>query len=65
MINVRLACSQAKVEAQLRPLQACLDDITGRLQKGGRLPAFGSLAEWAQVCACHAAPARAQRQVMR
>ena len=40
---------QAKVEQQLKPLQAALDAIAARLGKGGKVPSFGSLTEWAQV----------------
>ncbi len=43
------ACAQARVDAQLKPLQLALDDVVARLAKGGQLPSFGSLAEWAQV----------------
>ncbi|KAK9902066.1 hypothetical protein WJX75_003064 [Coccomyxa subellipsoidea] len=38
---------QEKLEEQLRPLFALLEDIQGRLAKGGKVPNFGSLKDWA------------------
>lgn len=40
---------QEKLEEQLRPLFALLEDIQGRLAKGGKVPNFGSLKDWALV----------------
>ncbi len=37
------------MEVQLKPLVAALEDVNGRLAKGGRVPNLGSLSEWAQV----------------
>ena len=37
------------MEVQLRPLVAALEEVNGRLGKGGRVPNLGSLSEWAQV----------------
>ena len=40
---------QADAEVQLKPLQAELDNVRGRLAQGALAPDFGTLAEWAQV----------------
>ncbi|CAL8465978.1 g5514 [Coccomyxa elongata] len=38
---------QEKMEEQLQPLFALLEDIQGRLARGGKIPSFGSLKDWA------------------
>lgn len=40
---------QEKMEEQLQPLFALLEDIQGRLARGGKIPSFGSLKDWALV----------------
>ena len=37
------------MEEQLQPLLALLEDIQGRLARGGKIPNFGSLKDWALV----------------
>lgn len=54
-----IGCPQEKMEEQLRPLFAALEEIQGRLAKGGSIPNFGSLKDWALVstlCCLPSAP---------
>ncbi len=41
---------QEKLEEQLQPLFALLEEIQGRLARGGKIPSFGTLKDWALVC---------------
>lgn len=37
------------MEEQLKPLFALLEDINSKLAKGGKVPYFGTLKDWAQA----------------